>query len=103
MSLRSPSASLTFTVFAWLTRIRQMLMALGLFVGVMAWLGTGYAFAPLPTPAQRIGAAVQSDGPPAPAARERLLAQNRRLRAKLDSRCLEASTSLLIKVETASI
>lgn len=84
MSLRSQLAFLNFTIFGWLTRTRQTLMALGLFVGVMAWLGTGYAYVPLPTTEQRIGAAVQGDGPTAGDTRERLLAENRRLRAKLD-------------------
>jgi L,D-transpeptidase YbiS len=83
MSLRPQSAFLNFAMFAWLTRTpRILMMVLSLFVGVMAWLGTGDAYVPLSTTA-RTGTAVHGDGPTAAVTRERLLAENRRLRAKL--------------------
>jgi L,D-transpeptidase ErfK/SrfK len=85
MSLRSLSAFLSLTVFTWLTRLRQVLIALGFVVGVVAWLGTGYAYVPLPATEQRgVGAAIQRDGSMAGGMREQLFTENRRLRAKLD-------------------
>ena len=58
------------------------LAGLGLAVGVVAWMGTGYAYVPM-TPRQATLAAREVDRAANTGTRERLVAENRRLGARL--------------------
>jgi L,D-transpeptidase YbiS len=66
-----------------LTRARHVLIALGVAVGLVAWLGTGYGYVSFPATDQDLRARVPAEKETAKKTRQQLVAQNRKLRAAL--------------------